>query len=228
MIDELLPDGVVAEEAFDDPDDAKLFPEEQEVIARAVEKRRREFTTVRACARAAMARIGQPPVPLLPGERGAPHWPAGVVGSMTHCLGYRAAAVGQSTEVQAIGIDSEPHEPLPDGVLSHVALPAEIAQLESFGNGLHWDRLLFCAKESTYKAWFPMTRRWLGFEDAEITIDPAGTFTTRLLVPGSRDNGRPLTGFEGRWLVRDGLVLTAITVRPDEWPTKRWSALRPN
>ena len=38
-------------------------------------------------------------------------------------------------------------------------------------------------------------------------------FAARLLVSATMPDGRPLTGFEGRWLARDGLVLTAITVR---------------
>ncbi len=32
--------------------------------------------------------------PILPGERGAPGWPVGVVGSMTHCDGYRGRGPG--------------------------------------------------------------------------------------------------------------------------------------
>jgi 4'-phosphopantetheinyl transferase EntD len=76
-----------------------------------------------------------------------------------------------------------------------------------------WDRLLFSAKESVYKAWFPIARSWLDFEDALITADPVdGTFTARLLVPGPRLHGADLTKFTGRWLVEDGLILTAITV----------------
>jgi len=79
--------------------------------------------------------------------------------------------------------------------------------------GVSWDRLLFCAKESVYKAWFPLTRRWLGFEQAAITVDPrAGAFTAELLEPAVALDGRRLAGFAGRWLARDGLVLTAITV----------------
>lgn len=212
MIAELLPDPVAAEEAFEDWEHVELFPEEQQAIAQSVDKRRREFTTVRACARAAMARIGQPPVPLLRGARGAPRWPDGVVGSMTHCTGYRAAAVASAADVLAIGIDSEPHESLPGGLLSLIALPAEVTRLKALGNTVHWDRLLFCAKESTYKAWFPLTRKWLGFDNAEITIDPDGTFQARLLVPGPECDGRLLSGFHGHWLVRHSLVLTAITV----------------
>ena len=95
---------------------------------------------------------------------------------------------------------------------------AGLSDLASATPGPCWDRLLFSAKESTYKAWFPLTQRWLGFEDTVITINPAnGTFTVRLLVPGPVLDGRSLTRFEGRWLVRDGLVLTAIAVpaRPE-------------
>jgi 4'-phosphopantetheinyl transferase EntD len=64
-----------------------------------------------------------------------------------------------------------------------------------------------------YKAWFPLTRRWLGFEQAAITVDPqAGTFTAQLLEPAEALDGRRLASFDGRWLARDGLVLAAITV----------------
>jgi 4'-phosphopantetheinyl transferase EntD len=216
VIEELLPPPVAAVEAFGDLAGAELFPEEQAVIGRAVEKRRREFTTARACARAALARLGQPPVAILPGERGAPGWPPGIVGSITHCAGYRAAAVAPAAAVLAIGLDAEPDGPLPDGVLGAVSLPAErdrLAGLARSAPGPHWDRMLFCAKETVYKAWFPLTGRWLGFEEADITLDPAaGTFTARLLVPGPEVDGRELTEFEGRWLARRGLIVTAICV----------------
>ena len=35
-----------------------------------------------------------------------------------------------------------------------------------------WDRLLFSLKESVHKAWFPLTRRWLGFEQALVRFGP--------------------------------------------------------
>jgi 4'-phosphopantetheinyl transferase EntD len=93
VIEGILPAVVVAEEAFVDPDGVALFPEEELVVAGAVVKRRTEFATARHCARAALSRLGVAPTPILPGERGAPQWPAGIVGSMTHCAGYRAAAL---------------------------------------------------------------------------------------------------------------------------------------
>ncbi|HEX2316656.1 MAG TPA: 4'-phosphopantetheinyl transferase superfamily protein [Thermomonospora sp.] len=210
MIEKILPAAVAVAESRHDSPDSVLFPEEEAVIARAVDKRRREFTTVRDCARRALAELGLPPAPILPGERGAPQWPAGVVGSMTHCEGYRAAAVARSGDVRALGIDAEPHGPLPDGVLDAVSLPTELGRLSGLraaAPDVHWDRLLFSAKESVYKAWFPLTGEWLGFEDADVALLPDGTFSARILLGRP---GRP-TGFTGRWLVADGVAATAVT-----------------
>jgi 4'-phosphopantetheinyl transferase EntD len=71
VIEKILPDAVACSEAFDDPPDAVLFPEEEAVISRAVEKRRREFRTVRHCARRALRELGLPPVAVLPGSTGS-------------------------------------------------------------------------------------------------------------------------------------------------------------
>ncbi len=217
MLEQILPGEVAVVETFRDIPDATLFAEEEAVIARAVTKRRTEFTTARACARAALARLGEPAAPILRGLRGAPQWPRGVVGSITHCEGFRAAAVARQADVAAMGLDAEPDQPLPDGVLDMIALAGErtrIASLPAAGPGTPcWDRLLFCAKESVYKTWFPATERWLDFDQADIVIDPvAGTFTADLLVPGLLLAGSPVTSLRGRWLADRGLVATAITV----------------
>ncbi|MDN3355723.1 4'-phosphopantetheinyl transferase superfamily protein [Actinomadura sp. DC4] len=216
MIEKILPPEVASEEAFDDLTEVTLFPEEETVIARSVDKRRREFATARGCARRAMATLDLPPVPILPGERGAPAWPPGVVGSMTHCDGYRAAAVALQDRVRTVGVDAEPNGPLPEGVLEAIATPPELEWMKNIAgdaSGVCWDRLLFSAKETIYKAWFPLTRLWLNFEEAVVTPDPdAGTFTARLLVPGPVVDGRTLSGFAGRWMADRGLVATSITV----------------
>lgn len=212
MIEKILPAGVASAEAFADPLDAALFPEEEALVARAVDKRRREFATGRSCARSALAALGVAPGPILRGERGAPQWPPGIVGSITHCAGYRAAAAARASDVAAIGLDAEPDAPLPRGVLDMISLPEERAALRGLPAGACWDRLLFCAKESVYKAWFPLTRRWLGFEEARVTINAAdGTFEARLLAEAPPEDPAP-AGFSGRWLAGDGLILTAITV----------------
>jgi 4'-phosphopantetheinyl transferase EntD len=216
VIEQILPAGVIAVESREDTTDAMLFPEEELVVVRAVEKRRREFTTARACAHTALEKLGFSAVSIPTGERGEPLWPAGVVGSITHCDGYRACAVARSSEIVTVGIDAEPNAPLPDGLLGDIARPEELPSLRRLASGLgevHWDRLLFSAKESVYKAWFPLARRWLGFEDAIVTVDAdTGTFTARLLVAGPMLDGGPLRGFSGRWMVCEGIITTTIAM----------------
>jgi 4'-phosphopantetheinyl transferase EntD len=196
--------------------DAELFPEEEAALGNAVEKRRREFVTARACAREALSRLGLPAQAIPTGPRGEPLWPRGVVGAITHCTGYRACAVALASELLTVGVDAEVDDALPSGVLGDIALPEERRWIEAAAAadpGTSWDRLLFSIKESIYKAWFPLTGSWLGFEDAIVAIDRGeGTFAARLLVPGPVVGGSRIGGFGGRWLAAEGLVLSAIAV----------------
>jgi 4'-phosphopantetheinyl transferase EntD len=209
VIDDLVPAGVVVVEAFADVPGEEVFPGEEALVARAVEGRRREFVTARRCAREALGKLGYPAAPILQGPKREPRWPAGVAGAITHCTGYRAAAVAPLSVLASVGIDAEPNGPLPEGVEESVTVPGEsemLAALQAGHPATHWGRLLFSAKESVYKAWYPLARRWLGFEDARLTIDPAGTFRAELLVDG------PMTVMHGRFVVARGLVATAVTV----------------
>jgi 4'-phosphopantetheinyl transferase EntD len=216
MIHALLPATVVAVEAFDDTADAALFPTEEDVLGNSVERRRREFATGRRCARAALAGLGFPPAPILPGPHREPRWPEGIVGSITHCTGYRAAAVARAQAIASVGIDAEPNEPLPPDVFDEIALPVERTHLAArlaVDPGVRWDRLLFSAKESVYKTWFPLTGRWLDFQSADVLVESTGTFTARFLVEGpSLPDGTVITRLTGNWAVSEGLILTAIAV----------------
>jgi 4'-phosphopantetheinyl transferase EntD len=216
VIEEIMPATAAYAECFGTSPGTGLFPEEEALIARATQKRRRDFTGGRECAREALAGLGLGKVPILRGLRGAPQWPEGVAGSITHCAGYCAAAVARSGELAAIGLDAEPSFPLPGGVLEMISLPAERARLRGLAAArpeVEWDCVLFCAKEAVYKAWFPLAGTWLGFADADITLAVDGTFSARLLVPAPDGAAPQLNGgFAGRWLSRDGLTLTAIAV----------------
>jgi len=212
VIERLLPAGVVAVEAFTDRPGEQPFPGEQEYVAGAVESRRREFVTARRCAREALASLGYPPAPIPRGRRGQPVWPTGVTGSLTHCVGYRAAAVCRVGEpVRSLGIDAELHVSLPEDVRGLVTVAAErdlLARLVADRPAVHWDRLLFSAKESIFKVWYPLTRRELGFEECRLDIDRvAGTFTGTVLI----DAPPALHTITGRYRVERGLVATAAS-----------------
>ncbi|MEU8270038.1 4'-phosphopantetheinyl transferase superfamily protein [Sphaerisporangium sp. NPDC049002] len=232
MIKSILPDCVVAADVFTDAPEPALFPEEELAIIHADDKRRKEFGTARVCAHDALRKLGMRPSPVLPGLRGEPQWPPGVVGSITHCAGYRGAVLGISSKVTTIGIDAEPNEALVPGVLDAISLPEEresLRKLAARHPRVHWDRLLFSAKESVYKAWFPLTKRWLDFEDILINIDPVnGNFSAWLRVTGPRVRGQRITAFSGRWVAEAGLILTAIVVpSPGRSGPPRHGAQRP-
>jgi len=216
MLGMILPADVESEECFGAAPGGALFPEEEKIIARAVETRRRQYAVVRSCARTCLRRLGYPQVPILRGAGGEPKWPAGVQGSMTHCAGYAAAAVAPLPRISAIGIDAEPDAPLPDGVLDLVTTPAErkrlaVADLEP--DSPNWDRLLFSAKEAVYKAWFPLVGEWLDHQEAEILFDPQdGTFAALLLRDGLVIEGHPIRRVPGRWICERGILVTAVVM----------------
>ncbi|MBT2364808.1 4'-phosphopantetheinyl transferase superfamily protein [Streptomyces sp. ISL-10] len=209
-IELLLPQGAAGEAEFGPvPPGVPLAGEAPP--AGVVPERVHEFAAVRHCARRALARLGHPPVPLPAGERGAPVWPTGIVGSMTHCRGYRAAAVARSTGTAALGIDAEPATPLDDGVLGLICTTAELRHLAALARSepaVPWDRMLFSAKEAVYKAWFPLTGRGLEFRDAQLSFLPG---SDRFVV---RVHGAPelSAAMHGRWTVAHGLVLTSVAV----------------
>jgi 4'-phosphopantetheinyl transferase EntD len=225
LIEAIVPAPAIAVDTRADFPDAPLFPGESEIVARAVQARQREFATARTCARRALAMMNAPPTAILRGPKGEPQWPAGVVGSITHCRGYRGAVVARSSQIATIGIDAEPNEPLPDGVLSSIGLPQElnwVDQLLATAPEVQWDRLLFCMKEAVYKAWYPLAKRWLDFDAASITVDrTAGTFTARISAAGPEVRNQVLNACSGRWLVRDGIVLAAIVLPERTFPGQR-------
>jgi len=214
LISRILPPGVSASEWTDAAEAPPLCREEAALFCDAAPGTRRRFAASRACAHEALEALGLPPAPVLRGPAREPVWPPGVVGSITHCAGYGAAAVAPAADFAAVGIDAEPHLPLPPGLLTKVARPEERALTREPGGDPCWDRLLFSAKESVYKAWFPLTGAWLGFQDARVRLGPRpGTFSARLLRPGPVVDGVRVQSFAGRYLLADGLVVTAIAIR---------------
>lgn len=222
MIEELLPAEVRAVEVFQEPDEIFLHPEEAVCVARASHRRRCEFATGRHCARVALSMLGLPNRPIIRSERGAPVWPAGVVGSITHCTGYCAAAVAWADDLGSIGIDAEPNEPLPDQVWDIVSLPSERADLQRQGaedGSVAWDRLLFSAKESVYKVWAPVTGQFLGFDEVEVKINPRdSTLVARFRDPRSDETINALGELHGRYLARNGLIVTTM-ISHARWPS---------
>lgn len=219
LVRAVVPDGVYAAEVRGEGDESGLLPTERAAIGHAVVKRRREYAGARRAARAAWSRLDVPARPLLNAPTREPIWPDGIVGALTHCEGYGAAAVARAGVYDGIGLDAEPNEPLPVGVWSVVGLEEERRALDELELGLGpdrlgvaLDRLVFCVKEATFKVWFPLTRRWLDFDEASVRIDLRGEFEVRLLLDRLPHEDPRLWSLSGRWRHDGDVVLAAIAL----------------
>ncbi|MGW5557642.1 4'-phosphopantetheinyl transferase family protein [Micromonospora sp. NPDC003944] len=213
---DLLPSTVAI--AVAEPEDwtGELLPAEQAGLSeRAVQTRRRDFAAGRSCARRALRDLGLPPTAVPAAANRAPVWPVGVVGTITHTVGYCAAAAAHTTDIRSVGIDAEQHREVDMGVRRLVLLPEEEAACARLPSGTFWPIVLFSAKETVYKVWHPVVHSWLGFHDARLDLDPdAGTFTARIaparVAAAAVDD--PPTMIAGRFVIADGLVRTAAVL----------------
>jgi 4'-phosphopantetheinyl transferase EntD len=189
--------------------DDQLWPEELACVQRAVSKRRAEFGTGRLCARRALAQLGLPSRPLLTGLAGAPQWPDGTIGSITHTAEYCAAVVKRSPPWRGVGIDAEDVRILEEDVIRAISTERERLWLAGLAPEIRHAHavLLFSAKEAFYKLQRPLTGLFLDFPEVEIEIDSRSDHfraSTRARVP------KELADICGRFRFAGGRVLCAL------------------
>ena len=205
--------GAICVVAAADGSEAALTQAEAALVMQAVPRRRAHFAAGRACAHEALRRLGMPAVELLRTESGAPRWPAGCVGSISHCDRAAVALVASDEHWLALGIDVEPDQSLPDDVAGYAFGIDERARLARLPGGMDaWGLLAFCAKECVHKCVHPLRGAFLEFEDVEIDLDTgAARFAPRAMTAAARS---ALTGlhFEGRWQRHEGCVFVLLAV----------------
>jgi 4'-phosphopantetheinyl transferase EntD len=210
----LLPSGVAAVEAVGEVEPDPLGSQEERLAFDWVETRRVEFARGRSCARRALAQFRCDPYSIARGPDGEPVWPYGLVGSIAHCRRYCCAIVAEEHRYSSLGVDAELLQPLPRRVRARVLSEAELRHVAVLDPRTAWDCVLFSAKEAIYKAWFPLTGRWLGFRDAEVRVDPEnGSFWARLRSNDLGSSAAPPSHMEGRFALEGGRVVCTVVVR---------------
>ena len=190
-----------------------VTPEECALLSSAAsEKRQEEFRAGRACARHALLRLGGAQSYIGADSMGCPEWPAGVVGSITHTEGWAAAAIGKTAYFRAIGIDAEMVTRMTRDIWGMVFTREELTAISSFYPEIQPTiaTILFSAKESFFKAQYPITKRLLEFTGIAITLNESrGTFSVALRNCAQKELlGR--TELRGNYTMRNGLVVTSI------------------
>ena len=123
-------------------------------------------------------------VPIQKNEQGAPIWPAGVIGSITHTENFIGAVVESFDNLRGVGIDTEKIL----GPQSVVMVESLVATEEEKRKSLSFDpfeyfTLIYSAKESIFKCLNPIIQKYIEFHD--VTIDSVSfdskVFTFKLL-----------------------------------------------
>ena len=165
-----------------------LFPEEEAMIAGAVEKRRREFLAGRSYARQALSELGCGPVAILSEPSRAPIWPPGFIGSISHSASFCAAIAAHTSDIAAIGLDLESDVPLDVDLVPVVCLEADLDGRLMIERSLGVDlpKLIFVIKEAFYKSYYPMAGSFLDFTDVAVRVDTGSRGFDALLVNAER------------------------------------------
>ena len=177
-------------------------------MVNAMAKRRIEFSAGRHCAHRAMVQIGRTPGPVLFGPDRAPIWPPGIVGSITHSAQYCAAVVASEDHFRSVGIDTELVNAVGPELACEVLRPDEISATNGNARSgeIDWPTLYFCIKEAAYKAFYPIYRKIIDFQDMHVAIrTESRTFNAEVRVPISPFS----VTFQGKYGVSHGHIYVA-------------------
>lgn len=158
----------------------ELQGEERDALAPMVASRQAEYATARACARAALVDLGI--AAAVPKQAdGAPLWPEGAIGSISHTKGFCLAVA--STQGGAIGLDVELVHRIKPSIERRILVDQERENLEGVAGATRRAAVatIFAAKEAFYKAHYEVDPRYIGFDAVAVEfVDGILTFS-----PGS-------------------------------------------
>lgn len=188
------------------------FPDEEEAIRNAMTSRRREFRSGRDVARQALRQLGHHPASIPRGRNGEPIWPITIAGSISHTR-RAAIAVAASTQIcRSIGIDIEEVADIDPDITPIICRPGELsrAHLMPLAEAAY-AKLIFVAKETVFKALFPLFRVHLEFQDVNIVVDPMrASFAAD--VPSPIIDSNCLKNAAGRFLISEAFLAASYWI----------------
>lgn len=164
-------------------DQLSLLPEEEILLSEfSIEKRKREFTLGRGAARKALEGLGIYNTAVGKGNRREPLWPEGICGAISHTDGYAVAAVALKHDVIGLGIDIEnvcENQKL--NIVEKIALQDEKKWItEDIALSNLRTVLLFSAKETVFKALYPLCNTFLDYSSVSLKDASRDTLLFRL------------------------------------------------
>ncbi len=192
-----------------------FYPGEHACMEKAVAKRRNEFLAGRTCARRALGALGMAGRMLGKGSDGSVLWPAGITGAISHNNRWCGAAVARCSDVTGIGFDVETVKRISMNISRKILTRQEMIWLSEWPGeeAQKMVALIFSAKESVYKALYPVIKTRISFFDAVITPSPDSLSFDVELSKKIADHLPPCSRLTGTCLFHDGDIFTGIVYK---------------
>lgn len=180
-------------------------------LSKSVKKRQAEFLAGRYTSRLGLRELNVSDDFIVKSRNRAPIWPINIVGSISHTETKAMAAIGLKDDFHYVGVDVESIITTSDyiNILDLILVKNEHRWLTR--NKELYLTLIFSAKESLFKALYPLVNIYFDFVDAEmIDIDEEnGTFTLKLLKSLDK-RFRTGAAFKGKYTKIDDSIVTLI------------------
>ena len=153
---------------------ADLHSEDLAYAAGLGERRQDEYLLGRAAAVQVCRELGFSRSPAIGrAKSGAPLWPPGVIGSISHKHRTAVAAAAREGELLSVGVDIEVLGPRALRLISRTAIEVEQSWIHEDATKAELRALIvFSAKEAVFKAVSPRFDVFLGFHD--VLLEPVG------------------------------------------------------
>lgn len=173
IIGEIFPNDVITKQTYIHDIIDPLYPEENNIINNAIDKRIAEFRAGRICAKQALSELEVINFPVLQGIHREPLWPNHIVGSLSHCHDLCGVCISLKDNYLGIGLDVENIKQLNPKIMKHVCTDSEKKWLLAIPENefnIHL-LILFSLKESIYKCVYQAIDKRLKFKDASIKLN---------------------------------------------------------
>jgi enterobactin synthetase component D len=179
-------------------------------------ERKAEFIAGRYCAVKILNSIGIIKKDIFSNEDGTPNWPTDILGSITHAKNYVSVSISNNPNLLGLGRDSEFifSKTLKKEVGSTIVQNGEMDYSKGFSEE-EFITFVYSAKESLFKALYPLTKTFFDFDEVEMNGLDEKYFKIKLKKPLNKIF-RAGQIFKGTYFFEKNLVHTGVDIKKGE------------
>lgn len=164
-----FPSGIVSSFTMENIPFSSLFEKERSICKSYESQRLSDFLRGRYCAHRCLASF-QISSPVLKDDVGAPIWPEGFSGSISHTHGLAGAILSRKNTFLSVGLDIEKIGRIDTEIWPLLFTESEISLLHKLNSEKQQEvsTLMFSMKEAYYKMQYQLTKSGMEYDDLEV------------------------------------------------------------